>query len=193
MDIKELRNTVLACKRCGLAKTRNNVIFGEGNNKAPVFLIGEAPGRTEDIQGRPFVGRSGQLLDKILEACGFNRNDHVFISSIVKCRPPNNRTPNAEEIYQCKPFLLKQIELINPRILVLLGSVALKSLAGMDLKITRARGRWMSINNRLTMAVYHPSALLRNPHLKKDAWEDFKKIVFKYRQIVDPSHQSEYI
>jgi uracil-DNA glycosylase family 4 len=193
MDIEELKKEVLACTNCSLAKTRNNVIFGEGNINAPVFLIGEAPGRTEDLLGRPFVGRSGQLLDKILEACGFNRTEHVFISSIVKCRPPGNRTPHDEEIFKCKPYLLRQINLVDPKILILLGSVALKSLIGKALKITRARGKWINMENRLAMAVYHPSALLRNPHLKKDTWEDFKKIVFKYREIVNPSHRSEYI
>jgi uracil-DNA glycosylase family 4 len=193
MNIEKLRNEVLVCTRCRLAATRTNVVFGEGNINAPVFLIGEAPGRNEDIQGRPFVGRSGQLLDDMLSSCGFNRSDHVFISSIVKCRPPGNRTPRIAEITKCKPYVLQQIELVNPKIIVLLGSIALKSLLGNDLKITEARGEWISLEDRLVMPVYHPSALLRNPHLKKEASEDFKKIVSKYREIVNPSHQSALI
>jgi len=190
---ESLKEEVLSCQKCPLAKTRNHVIFGEGNTQAPIFIIGEAPGRDEDLIGRPFVGRSGQLLDKILAACGFNRKDHVFISNIIKCRPPENREPSREERKACLPYLVRQIDLINPPILILLGGTALKSLAGQDKKITQLRGNWIYWQQRLAMPVYHPSALLRNPALKRDTWEDFKKIVFKYRELIDPSHHSAHV
>ena len=193
MTFETLKDQVINCKKCALAETRTHVIFGEGNSLAPMLIIGEAPGQDEDLEGRPFVGRSGQLLDKILHACGFNRYQHVFISNVVKCRPPGNRSPSPEEIRLCKPYLLRQIDLINPKILILLGATALKSMVGQDQKITRVRGTWISIGHRLAMPVYHPSALLRNPALKKEAWEDFKKVVYKYRQIMDPTHYSPYI
>ena len=192
MSLEALKKEILNSDRCGLAETRNHVIFGEGNSDAPILIIGEAPGRDEDLIGRPFVGRSGQLLDKILHACGFNRHQHVFISNIVKCRPPGNRVPSPEEILVCKPFLLQQIQLIDPDILILLGATVLKSMIGQDQKITRVRGTWINCENRLAMPVYHPSALLRNPALKRDTWEDFKKIVHKYRQIVDHAHYSPH-
>jgi DNA polymerase len=192
MPLDILKKEIVNCHKCSLAKTRNHVIFGEGNPQAPIFIIGEAPGRDEDLKGRPFVGRSGQLLDKILHACGFNRYQHVFISNIIKCRPPSNRVPCPEEIRVCKPYLLQQIQIIDPDILILLGSTALKSMTGQDQKITMARGTWLNCENRLAMPVYHPSALLRNPALKRETWEDFQKIVHKYRQIVDHAHYSAY-
>ena len=157
------------------------------------MIIGEAPGMDEDLQGRPFVGKSGQLLDKILAACGFTRNQHVYISNIIKCRPPGNRVPLPEEVETCIPFLEKQIELIDPKILILLGATSLKAMCGQEMKITKIRGQWITRDGRLAMPVYHPSALLRNPALKRDTWEDFKKIVMKYRQIVDKSHYSAHI
>jgi uracil-DNA glycosylase family 4 len=190
--MEELKREVLKCRKCGLAATRNHVIFGEGNPKAPILVIGEAPGRDEDLGGRPFIGRSGQLLDKIFAACGFKREEHLYISNIVKCRPPGNRPPQPGEREACLPWLYRQIEMIDPSIMILLGATALKSLAGGDRQITRLRGTWMEWNERLTMAVYHPSALLRNPALKKDTWEDFKKIVYKYRELVDASHASPH-
>lgn len=183
----------MGCDRCSLAATRNHVIFGEGNVHAPIFIIGEAPGRDEDLCGRPFVGRSGQLLDKILEACGYNRSDHVFISNIVKCRPPGNREPSWIERRSCLPYLMDQIEAIDPKILILLGATALRSLIGEDMKIKRTRGSWLRWEDRLAMPVYHPSALLRNPDLKRDTWQDFRKIVYKYRELVDPSHHSAHV
>jgi len=192
-EIELLRKDIVTCTKCSLSQTRNNVIFGEGSITAGVFIIGEAPGRDEDIQGRPFVGKSGQLLDKILGACGFTREEHVFISNIVKCRPPDNRIPSPQEAAACMPWLLKQIELINPGILILLGATALKYMAGNELKITRERGNWLMLDGRLAMPVYHPAALLRNPLLKRDTWEDFKKIVSKYREIKNPGHYSPYI
>ncbi len=191
--IISLREDILKCTKCELAKNRNHVIFGEGNVNAKIFIIGEAPGRDEDLQGRPFVGKSGQMLDKILAACGFNREEHIFISNIVKCRPPDNRTPTSQEAAACMPWLLKQIELVDPKLVILLGATALNYMAGEGHRISRERGVWMNCLNKLAMPVYHPAALLRNPQLKRDTWEDFKKIVFKYRELVDPHHYSPHV
>ncbi len=192
-ELEILSGEISHCSKCGLSKTRNHVIFGEGNLSAKILIIGEAPGKDEDILGRPFVGKSGQLLDKILAACGFTREEHVFISNIVKCRPPDNRIPTTDEAEICMPWLLKQIDIINPSILILLGSTALKYMAGNELRITRERGKWLDLNGRAAMPVYHPSALLRDPRLKRDTWEDYKKIVYKYRELVDPNHHSNYV
>jgi uracil-DNA glycosylase family 4 len=191
--IELLKEEILKCTKCELAKSRHNVIFGEGNTNGGIFIIGEAPGRDEDLQGRPFVGKSGQLLDKILTACGFTRDEHVFISNIVKCRPPDNRVPAPQEAAACMPWLLKQIELVNPKILIFLGATALKYMAGNERKITRERGNWLNWQGRLAMPVYHPAALLRDPALKRDTWTDFKKIVYKYRELIDSQHYSAYV
>jgi len=191
--IESLEHLVLNCTRCHLSRTRNHVIFGEGNLNAGIMLIGEAPGREEDNQGRPFVGLSGKLLDKILAACGFTRNEHVFISNIVKCRPPGNRVPTSDEASVCMPWLMMQIEIICPQILVLLGSTALKYMAGADYRITRDHGKWIGIQDISAIPVYHPAALLRDPSLKRDTWEDFKRIFHKYRELVNPDHNSQYI
>lgn len=192
-EIEILREEILRCTRCELSRSRHHVIFGEGNKNAGIFIIGEAPGRDEDLQGRPFIGKSGQLLDRILDVCGFNRKDHVFISNIVRCRPPDNRVPTPMEASVCMPWLLKQIELINPKILIFLGATALKYMTGQELKITQTRGNWLDWNGRVAMPVYHPAALLRDPNLKRDTWEDFKKIVFKYRELIDPDHYSAHV
>ena len=191
--IELLKEEILKCKKCELAKSRHHVIFGEGNTNGGIFIIGEAPGRDEDLQGRPFVGKSGQLLDKILTACGFTRDEHVFISNIVKCRPPENRVPTPNEAAVCMPWLLQQIELVNPKIMILLGATALKYMAGNERKITRERGNWLNWQGRLAMPVYHPAALLRDPALKRDTWTDFKKIVYKYRELIDSQHYSAYV
>lgn len=193
MLLEDLKKQVISCKKCTLSKKRNHVVFGEGNRHAPIFIIAEAPGKDEDLQGRPFVGKSGQLLDKILDACGFNRTDHVYISNIVKCRPPGNRTPFSDETDSCMPYLIKQIELIDPSIIIMLGATALKNMFNAHMKITKVRGQWLTYDNRLAMPVFHPAALLRNPALKRETWEDFKKIVFKYREIIDAEHYSEHV
>jgi len=191
-ELEKLRIEVQNCIKCDLCRSRKNVVFGMGNPESKIFLIGEGPGYDEDVQGLPFVGRSGQLLDKILEACGFTRKEHVFIGNIVKCRPPQNRVPTPIERATCIPYLLKQIELINPKIIILLGSTALQGIINPKARITKERGNWKIWNNRLVIPTYHPAALLRNQNLKKDTWEDFKKVVFKYREIVNPDHYSKY-
>ncbi len=191
-DFEQLKQEVNQCTQCVLSKTRTNVVFGEGFRHAKIMCIGEGPGYYEDQQGRPFVGKSGQLLDKILDVCGFNRKEHVFIGNIVKCRPPNNRDPLPEERETCIPFLYKQIELIDPKIIILLGATALKGLIDPNAKITKVRGEWMEWNGRLIMPTFHPSALLRNEKLKRPAWEDFKKVVSKYRELVNENHYSAH-
>ena len=188
-----LQEEALQCTKCQLANSRNKLVFGEGNENAGIFIIGEAPGYDEDRQGRPFVGKSGQLLDKILAACGFKRQEHVYIGNILKCRPPGNRNPSPEEAASCMPFLLKQIELVDPKIIILLGASALKHMIGPELRITKIRGQWLEHDGRLFMPVYHPSALLRNPALKKESWEDFKNVVRKYRELVNKDHYCKYI
>ena len=191
-DFELLKQEVNQCTKCILSKTRTNVVFGEGSQNAKIMCIGEGPGYYEDQQGRPFVGKSGQLLDKILNVCGFTRKEHVFIGNIVKCRPPNNRDPLPEERESCLPYLYKQIEMIEPKIIILLGATALKGLIDPNAKITKVRGEWLNWNDRLVMPTFHPSALLRNEKLKRSAWEDFKKVVAKYREIVNENHHSDY-
>ncbi|MCT4600024.1 MAG: uracil-DNA glycosylase [Marinifilaceae bacterium] len=187
-EFEDLKKIVLECNACELSKTRNNVVFGDGNPNGKIMCIGEGPGYYEDMSGRAFVGKSGKLLDKIFEASGFSRNEHIFIGNIVKCRPPENRDPKPIERETCLPFLLKQIELIDPKIIILLGATALKGLIDPNASITRLRGSWIEWNGRLVMPTYHPSALLRNPKLKRDVWEDFKAVIDKYREVVDPKH-----
>ena len=181
------------CTRCELHEKRTRAVFGTGNPFAELMLIGEGPGEDEDRQGLPFVGKSGQLLDKILAAAGFSRQENVYIANIVKCRPPGNREPKPEERAACLPWLMQQIRLINPRMIILLGATALKGLIDPEAKITHVRGKWIEWNGILVMPTYHPSALLRNPELKKDVWEDMKEVVRKYREVVDGKHYSQHV
>ena len=191
-NFEDLKKEILQCQKCSLSKTRHKVVFGEGNKDAEIMLIGEGPGYYEDQSGIPFVGKSGKLLDKIIEVCGFTRKDHIFIANIVKCRPPQNRAPLPEERETCIPYLYKQIDLIKPKIIILLGATALNGLIDPNARITKVRGKWMEWKGIQVMPTYHPSALLRNPSLKRDAWEDFKKVVAKYRELVNPKHHSDY-
>jgi len=191
-EFEILKQEVNQCTKCDLSKTRTNAVFGEGARNAEIMLIGEGPGYYEDQQGIPFVGKSGHLLDKILNVCGFSREEHVFIGNIVKCRPPNNRDPLPEERETCIPFLYKQIEMIDPKIIILLGATALKGLIDPNARITKVRGEWMEWKGRLVMPTFHPSALLRNEKLKRPVWEDFKKIVSKYRELVNKEHYSAH-
>ena len=183
MNLEQLKKDIQGCKKCDLAKNRTNIVFGNGNEKARLMLIGEGPGKDEDLQGVPFVGSAGQLLNKILEAADINRDD-VYIANIVKCRPPNNRVPNRKEVVACLPWLWQQLEIIKPKIIVLLGSTALKNLIKPDALITKFRGEWMiSKSGVKIMPTYHPAALLRDPSKKKQVWEDFKKIRDEYKKI----------
>ena len=169
---KEIGN----CTRCQLCKGRNHLVFGVGNPDADLMFIGEGPGRDEDRQGIPFVGRAGQLLTRIINAMGYSR-DEVYIANIVKCRPPNNRNPLPEEVATCMPFLIRQVEIIGPRAIVCLGTVAAQNLLGTDEKITRLRGHFTEWEGTPVMPTYHPAFLLRNPDMKKPVWEDMKKVM----------------
>lgn len=173
--LEELRAEMGDCRKCGLAATRQNIVFGEGNPQARLMFIGEGPGAEEDRQGRPFVGAAGQLLDRIFQAAGWTRDD-VYIGNIVKCRPPGNRVPSREEAAACMPWLSKQIALIQPRIIVLLGATALKFLIDPQAGITAYRGRWIERGNVRIMPTFHPAALLRDPSKKRPVWEDIKVV-----------------
>jgi uracil-DNA glycosylase, family 4 len=173
--LKELYEATKDCQKCRLGRTRKNYVFGEGNEHAKVMLIGEAPGADEDEQGRPFVGRSGELLNKILSAIKFSREE-VYIANIIKSRPPNNRNPEPDEIQACLPYLIRQIELIRPKIILALGKVAANTLLGNSHTMNALRGklhRWRNID---VIVTYHPAALLRNPNWKKLCWEDVQML-----------------
>ncbi|RXK84954.1 uracil-DNA glycosylase [Chlorobaculum sp. 24CR] len=178
----DLRRMSLECRQCRLAETRNSVVFGEGNPEARLFVIGEAPGAEEDAQGRPFVGRSGQLLDKILLAIGFERKD-VYIGNIIKCRPPQNRNPLADEIDCCKPWLMQQLEIINPKVLLLLGRVAANTMLANTQSMGSMRGKLIGWNGFDCFVTYHPAALLRNPNWKRLCWEDVQLLRAHYDKV----------
>ncbi len=167
------------CTKCReLAGGRHNVVFGVGNPRTELMFIGEAPGYDEDMKGEPFVGRAGQLLTKIIEAMGFQRNE-VYIANVLKCRPPENRTPEPEEVANCLPFLLSQIEMIRPKVIVALGATALRTLLDVQLGITKMRGNWYTFREIPIMPTFHPAYLLRNPAAKKEVWLDMQAVVKK--------------
>lgn len=177
LTLGQIREDLGECTRCKLHKTRNKIVFGDGNPNARLVFVGEGPGRDEDEQGLPFVGRAGKLLTKIIEAMGLTRKD-VFICNVVKCRPPNNRNPEADEVEACEPFLFNQIKSINPEVVVCLGSVATSLLLKMKQpKMKDLRGQFHEFHNSKLMITYHPAALLRNPNFKKPVWEDMKLVL----------------
>jgi DNA polymerase len=163
------------CTRCPLAKTRKTYVFGEGRADGPVMVIGEAPGADEDDQGLPFVGAAGQLLNSMLAAIGLDRKKNVFIANILKCRPPENRNPESSEIITCLPIIKKQIDIIKPKAILLLGRIAAHSLLSTTDSIAAMRGKTHLYNNIPSIVIYHPAALLRNPEYKRPAWEDLQK------------------
>ena len=175
ITIKALTEKVNSCNRCPLAETNTNYVFGEGSAKADLMFIGEAPGAEEDKQGRPFVGRAGQLLTKIIESIGLERKD-VFIANILKCRPPGNRNPLPSEIAACSPYLEKQIELIKPKVICALGKFAAQTLLKTETSISRLRGTFSDYRGIKLMPTYHPAYLLRNQSGKKDVWKDMQAI-----------------
>ena len=183
MDILDKLNIAAQkCNLCPLCNNRNKVVFGEGNKNAKLMFIGEGPGADEDATGRPFVGKAGQLLTKILSCVNIDRNE-VYIANIVKCRPPQNRIPYDEEAEMCINYLRKQVAIIKPKIIICLGATAAKYIIDRNIKITKDRGKWIEKGKFLMMATYHPSALLRDPSKKADAWKDFQSIKEKYDSV----------
>ena len=172
---EELEEACNKCTKCDLCKNRNNVVIGTGSRNAKIMFIGEGPGADEDIQGIPFVGKAGKLMDKAFEGVGLNREE-VYIANIVKCRPPNNRNPEYEEADSCKEYLDSQINLIKPEIIILLGSVALKNVLGKEYGITESRGKWFEKDGIKILPTFHPAALLRDESKKIDFWKDLKLI-----------------
>jgi len=172
---------VRVCQKCGLCRGRTQTVFGGGSPHAELMFIGEAPGQEEDRQGKPFVGRAGKLLDRMIFAMGLRREE-VYITNIVKCRPPQNREPHAEEIEACRPYLERQIELIQPRIICCLGRPASNSLLGYNRSMGELRGNWYSYRGIPVMPTYHSAYLLRSPGQKRKAWEDLKKIVIALQE-----------
>ena len=175
-DWESLRAEALACTKCGLCETRTQVVFGEGSETAELMFVGEAPGRDEDASGRPFVGRAGQLLTKMIAGMGLAREE-VYIANVLKCRPPDNRDPGADEVEKCRPYLLRQIEHIQPKVICALGRHALRALTDYTGPIGRVRGRPMQFFDRVVIPTFHPAYLLRNPPAKADAWSDLKAIL----------------
>jgi DNA polymerase len=176
LTLAGVREELGECTRCPLHRSRRNLVFGEGSAGAKLVFVGEAPGEEEDNQGRPFVGRAGQLLTKIIDAMGLKRED-VYICNILKCRPPGNRNPKEDEIATCEPFLMKQIEAINPEIICALGTFAAKTLLRTESPISAIRGKFHDYHGRKLMPTYHPAYLLRNPDAKKLVWDDVQKIM----------------
>jgi uracil-DNA glycosylase len=174
-SLDAIREDLGECTRCKLHEHRRTIVFGEGNPRASLAFVGEGPGAEEDATGRPFVGRAGQLLDKIIAAIGLSRED-VYIANIVKCRPPLNRTPERDEVETCEPFLFRQLMFIRPRVIVALGSPAFQTLLRTKESITRARGEWREWNGMKVMPTFHPAFLLRSPDKKREVWEDMKKV-----------------
>lgn len=174
--LKELREEMGDCTRCRLGKSRTHLVFGVGNSDAKLMFIGEAPGRDEDLKGEPFVGRAGQLLTKIIEAMGYKRSE-VYITNVLKSRPPENRNPEPDEIEICLPFLKRQIEIIKPKAIVCLGKFAAQAVLNTGAPISGLRGRMAEYDGIPVMPTYHPAYLLRNPDAKKQVWEDVKKVM----------------
>ena len=181
LTLDSIRQELGECTRCRLHEGRNHLVFGEGNPQAALIFVGEGPGRDEDLQGRPFVGRAGELLTRIIEAIDLAREE-VYIANIVKCRPPHNRDPKPDEIYTCLPFLLKQLEAIKPQIICCLGTFAAQTLLETEEKISSLRGRFHDYQGTKLMPTYHPAFLLRNPQFKRDVWEDMKRIKEEYQR-----------
>jgi len=176
ITLESVRNEIGDCLRCPLGKSRTHIVFGEGSPDAKLVFVGEAPGADEDAQGRPFVGRAGQLLTRIISAMGFARKD-VYICNILKCRPPGNRNPKPDEIQACEPFLVKQLQAINPDVVCTLGTFASHTLLKTEVPITALRGRFHAYQGIKLMPTYHPAYLLRNPSAKKQVWEDVQVIM----------------
>jgi DNA polymerase len=175
-SLERIREDIGDCKRCRLCEQRNKIVFGAGSARAELVFVGEGPGRDEDIQGLPFVGRAGKLLTQMIDAMGLKR-ENVYICNVVKCRPPENRAPEPDEMETCSPFLYRQLAVIQPKAVVCLGAIAFQALYGAKQSISRLRGQWLEFRGIPMMATYHPAYLLRNPNAKGDVWEDLKKVM----------------
>jgi DNA polymerase len=175
-SLERICGELAGCTRCKLHHRRTNIVFGVGNPHAELVFVGEGPGHDEDVQGIPFVGRAGQLLTQMITAMGLRRED-VYIANVVKCRPPENRTPEKDEIATCLPFLFRQLANINPKVIVCLGSVAAQALMNTNKSISHFRGQWFDFRGAKLMSTYHPAYLLRNPHAKPEVWTDLKKVM----------------
>ena len=174
--LRAIREDIGDCTRCGLSRGRKNIVFGVGNAKADIMFIGEGPGADEDEQGEPFVGRAGQLLNNMIAAMGLRRED-VYIANVVKCRPPQNRAPERDEIETCSPFLMRQVDVIRPKIIVALGATAAKTLLGISDSMASLRGRLYDFRGTKLAVTYHPAFLLRDPRQKKEAWKDLQMVM----------------
>lgn len=187
-SIEEMVPHCNTCQRCELAQSRTHAVIGRGNPKAPIMIIGEGPGQSEDEQGLPFVGKSGQLLEKILESVHLRAADDVYICNVVKCRPPGNRTPTPQEADACKPYLLEQIRIVNPKIILLTGATAVRGLTGDKRGITKIRGQWLEWQGYLCMPIFHPAYLLRNPSREPNSpkwlmWKDIQAVRTKLLEL----------
>jgi uracil-DNA glycosylase len=176
----KIREDIGDCRRCKLHKTRHTIVFADGNPKAELVFVGEGPGHDEDMQGLPFVGRAGKLLTQMIEAMGLQRKD-VYICNVVKCRPPENRLPEKDEIAECSPFLLRQLDTVNPKVIVCLGACAAQTLLETNRGISHFRGQWLDFRGKKLIATYHPAYLLRNPNAKGEVWNDLKKVMAELR------------
>lgn len=186
----ELEQQCKTCTKCGLSITRHNVVFGVGNKNSKVLFIGEGPGENEDLQGEPFVGRAGKLLDKMLNAVDLDRNKNIYIANIVKCRPPQNRDPKPEEQEACINWLRQQVKLMQPKIIVCLGRIAAMKIIKPDFKITKEHGIFFERKNILFMATLHPAALLRNPTQKPGAFNDFLLLREKIKELCPETYEN---
>jgi uracil-DNA glycosylase len=174
----KIREDLGDCTRCKLHKKRTHIVFADGNPKADLVFVGEGPGADEDATGIPFVGRAGKLLTQMIEAMGLQRKD-VYICNVVKCRPPENRQPDPEEVTTCSPYLVRQLEVINPKVIVCLGATAAKTLLETDMGISKFRGQWLDFRGKKLLATYHPAYLLRNPPAKSEVWKDLQKVMLE--------------
>ena len=184
---EKLKSECLNCRRCPLCETRNNVVFGVGPENAEVLFIGEGPGEQEDLKGEPFVGRGGKLLDDMLELIDLDRTK-IYIANMVKCRPPKNRDPLETEQMACAEWLRRQIDLLQPKLIVCLGRISAMKFIKPDLRITKEHGQWFNVDGRRVMALYHPAALLRDPNKRPETFDDLKRLQAEIRAVCDHTY-----
>ncbi|NCC87676.1 MAG: uracil-DNA glycosylase [Clostridia bacterium] len=184
-SFQELKSACESCKKCELAETRTNIVFGAGDHNAEIMFVGEGPGEKEDLQGEPFVGRAGKLLDELLKSVDLSRDTNIYIANMVKCRTPKNRDPRPQEKEACIEWLSEQVRIISPKIIVCLGRVSAQRLISPDFKVTKQHGEFFEKDGMLIMGTFHPAALLRNPNQKPEALEDFVKLREKIKELSD--------